>query len=80
MEFDCRLQSCVRHVERCGTCLSGRSGSSPGPASSLAPKQPTSTTAPTWTPSNAPPPPSETSMAGCLVGLGGSGEEGHLTR
>ena len=40
-----------------------------------APKQPTSTTALAWTPSNAPPSPSATCTAGCLVGLGGNGKE-----
>ena len=56
------------------------SGSSLGLAPSPAPRQPTSTTAPTWIPSSAPPSPSATCMVGCLVGLGGSGEEGKASK
>lgn len=50
------------------------SGSSPGLAPLPAPRQPASTTAPTWTRTARPPSPSATSTVGCLVGLGGSGE------
>ena len=54
------------------------SGSSPGRAPLPAPRQPTSTTAPIWTPSSAPPSPSETSTVGCSAGSGGSGEVSRL--
>ena len=52
------------------------SGSSPGLAPSPAPKPRTSTTAPTSMRTARPPSPSATSMVGCSVGLGGSGEDG----
>ena len=51
-------------------------GASPSPA----PRQPTSTTAPTWMPSSAPPSPSVMCMVGYSAGLGGSGDSSYCSK